>query len=145
MKKNIFLLFSIFAITFMFTFVLTKTVSAKDGSYVGFFGGKILDTKSLQIKQLEYDGFDCSYVGTTFTIQPVGNYPTEYYVPREVKTATQTIVRASQWSLGAYTTNTIIDCEKEIDAEKGADAEDIEMMHVAVSLPTIVLYGTSKH
>ncbi|KKQ88029.1 MAG: hypothetical protein UT09_C0005G0011 [Parcubacteria group bacterium GW2011_GWF2_38_8] len=103
----------------------------------GFFGGRIINTKALEIEALEGVNFECIVVGSTISIIPIGSpagTPASYFIPTFITSKTRTTPSVGQLILGKYSTKTPITC-----IFKG-----IPPVTVVVNLDTITLFGTSS-
>ena len=72
------------------TLLLLTSIKVTYASSGRFFGGKIVQTKSIEIQKLESTGYTCHVMGSTITIKPVGPYPTSYMIPSFIKSKTNT-------------------------------------------------------
>ncbi len=98
------------------------------------FGGKVLNTKAVEIEALEAASFECLVPGTSITIRPINKAPTSYLIPTGIISKTKNAARVGQWILGTYNpTPAIITC-----TEVATGATEI------VELTPITMYGTSK-
>lgn len=132
MKKGI---FYILLIVFL-VFVSTRIVSASF-SLGRVFGGRIVNTKALEIQALESSGYQCYMPGTSISILPIGSpagTPTSYFIPSFVISKTRTTTRTGQLIMGRYLGKTIIPCI----------FPSSPPMVISVSLDIITLFGTSK-
>lgn len=134
MKKNI--IFFLLVISLMF--VSTNIVSAY--SFLGnFFGGRIIDTKAWEIRELEDFGYICdeSILGSSIEISPIGSpfdTPTSYFIPNFITSKTTGDTPGiSQLIIGRYAGETSISCTH-------PESGDTQI----VILDTINLFGTSR-
>ncbi len=136
MKKSIkFILLSVFSVFLIFIFSF-NTASAFFG-LGGFFGGKIVNMKSIQIAALEMAGFQCMVLGRTITILPIGSpvgTPTEYFIPFSTISKTRYPINYSQLILGKYVGKSTITCI----------LKTYPFTVTPVMLDIITIYGTSK-
>ncbi len=130
-KGTIFILLIIFLV-----FVGTRIVFAAS-SIGGFFGGKIISDKAMEIEIKEWAGYKCTVLGKSITIIPLGSptgTPTSYFIPWAVVSKTRTTPTTGKSILGKYTGRTIINCVRPGNPPT----------YATVSLNTITLFGTSK-
>ena len=135
MKKKIFISLGLAALIIFISFEIAhaSTTPVSSGK---IFGGKIVQTKSIEIQKLESTGYTCHVMGSTITIKPVGPYPTSYMIPSFFKSKTNTTLRTGQWIIGKYTGDKdTITCTKQCG----------ETLCVStVTLDIVSLFGTSK-
>lgn len=80
-------------------------VSAASGFGGGFqaFGGRITNTKALNIQTIEESNYTCAVYGSSITIEPVGKgSETNFLIPATIKSSTNTYARSGQWILGLF-------------------------------------------
>ena len=128
MKKGIiFILLIVFLV-----FTSTEIVFAFSGSYGQVFGGKIINTKAAEIKELELSGYICVVNGTSVTVKPIKG-PATFIIPFTTISKTKKIPLAGKWIMGKYSGKTIVTC---------ALKENPEII-TTITLDTITLFGTS--
>jgi len=121
-------------LTISFLFIGTKIVLAYS-SFGGFFGGKILSTKAIEIETLEGAGYLCYVPGTSISISTIGSppgTPMNYFIPYSTISKTGNALRTGQLILGRYGGIELITCFHESGPSK------------MVSLERIDLFGTSR-
>lgn len=132
MKKifPIFLLsISIFIFILNFSLVNASTISNANVSRTSF-GGKITQTKSIEIEQKESLGYKCEVPGQTITIRSVNGYSKSYLIPMAVKNKSAKTISVGKWILGLKGSSVPITCTN-------------TTITTIVSLPSIILFGTS--
>lgn len=132
--KQVFLKISVFVIVIT-AMVLYHTGNA---SAVGKpFGGKIINTKAIEISSLENSNYKCIVPGSTITIKPVtSSSPSTFFIPAAVKSRTNTSPRAGQQIKGLYSqSKTTITC-----IFQGTPPST-----TTTTLTPITLFGTSKY
>lgn len=99
------------------------------------FGGRIVDSKALQVRLLEAANFKCVVPGKTITTVPAGSSPTEYFIPAWVRSKTNTSPTTGKQILGLYgQSKTTITCI----------FQGTPPATQTIQLPTVTMYGTSK-
>jgi len=129
-KGIIFILLIVFLVFFS-----TGIVSAYS-SFGNVFGGRIINTKAVEIAGLEAVGYICPMFGTSISIIPMGSpisTPSSYFIPSYVVSKTRTTPTIGQLILGKYSGRTMISCMFPYPPST-----------IAVSLDTITLFGTSR-
>ena len=129
------------------TFVVLLTTGIAFASFFNFFnilkgfGGKIITAKATEIKALEESGWECNVPGSSITIRPVrSSYPTDYIIPNDVESRTDTIPTKDQAIIGLYypLKKTTVTCTKPCPPPPGNECT------TTVTLDTIRMYGTSE-
>ena len=130
-KGIIFVLIIVFAI-----FVGTRTVSAFS-FFGGFFGGRIISDKAMEIELKEWAGYTCVVLGTSITINPIGSppgTPTSYFIPWSITSRNGYPPISGRLIMGIYGGKTNIVCIY----------PSVPPFIETVSLDTIDLFGTSR-
>ncbi len=122
----------IFTRTILILFILLISIKIVYASSGRVFGGRIINTKALQIQTLEAT-YNCFIPGTTIEIKSVRG-PTSYMIPWSVKSKTNTTPTSGQQIIGKYSGKTSITCT----------LKTYPWSETTVSLDTIYLFGTSK-
>ena len=116
-------------------FFSTSIVLASYTPIGGFFGGKIISNKAMEVEFKEWAGFECIVLGSSITIYPIGSppgTPTSYFIPWGVTSAFPTM--PGQFILGIYSGKSTITCILK------SNPPIIE----TILLDTITLYGNSS-
>jgi|GEM_PF-978773 len=116
--------------------VPSNPASSNGESLEKSFGGRIINTKALEIETLEASGFTCFIAGSSISIAPIGsppNTPISYFIPSFVTSKTGIEPSISGLILGKYGGQTTISCTLPGDPP----------ITTIVSLNTITLFGTS--
>jgi hypothetical protein len=98
----------------------------------GIFGGKIVNTKAVEIEALENTGYACVVPGTSITIVPVKG-PTSFFIPFSIVSKTKRNPKVNGWTLGRYSMTTPITCTLPGNPPTTT----------TIYLDTISMYGTS--
>ena len=117
-------------------FAYTNTVFAYS-SFGSIFGGRIINTKALEIESLEGTGYRCYVPGTSITISLIGSplgTPTSYFIPSFVMSKNGSLPAVGKLIMGKYMGKTMISCIYPSNPP----------MFTSVSLDTITLFATSK-
>ncbi|MFH1608915.1 MAG: hypothetical protein ABH951_02795, partial [Patescibacteria group bacterium] len=97
------------------------------------FGGKIINTKALEIKTLESSNYHCNVSGETLEVNPIKG-PSSFAISSGTQNKTGYKIRSGQWIIGKYSGKTTITCIFQGEPPSTQ----------TVTLDTITLYGTSK-
>jgi hypothetical protein len=126
----------IFILLFGFmVFAYTNTIFAYS-SFGSIFGGRIINTKALEIESLEGTGYQCYVPGSSITISPIGSplgTPTSYFIPSFVTPKNRSLPSIGKLIMGKYIGKTMISCIYPSNPP----------MFTTVSLDTITLFATS--
>lgn len=141
-KGIIFFLLIIFVVSISLNQVEGGSVPAtpaSSGSGItgGVFGGRVVNTKAIEIQMLEESGFQCMVPGTSITILPLGSptgTPISYLIPIGVTSRTRNSIDTGQLILGKYFGQVAITCVY----------PSLPPVITSVGLSTITLFGTSK-
>lgn len=143
MKKGIFFILLIVFLVFVNTNIVrsdavpaTATSTLSGSGWGGFFGGRIINTKALEIETLEASGFICFVPGSTISIIPIGSppgTPINYFIPSFVTSKTGYGASTGALILGKYGGIMTISCT--LPAEPP--------ITTVVSLNIINLFGAS--
>jgi len=127
----------------VFSFLVIFLLFAGAGTVFAFvnflpqFGGRIIDTTALEIRELEMSSYECVVPGATILISPIGlskNMPTSYFIPFRTYSKTKNSLKRGQLIMGKYSGKTIINCELLY----------YPFTIVPVSLDTITIFGNSR-
>lgn len=118
----------------IFIFLLTATIA--NAKSERSFGGKIINTESLEIVETKAAGYDCSIPPGKTTQIRTKNGSFGYFIPERVKSATRNELASNQGIIGVKTGGTTrITCTK-----KDKDGNSSEKI---ISLKEIGFYGNS--
>lgn len=111
------------------------TAGTKGGS--GIFGGKIVNTKAVEIEKAEFNGFTCDLEGgSSLSIVPIKG-PTSFFIPFSTTSKTKRNPRQNGLIMGRYNSTKTISCKKACPPPEGKECS------LPILLDKISLYGTS--